>query len=110
MKQAPVPSTDQGGGKRRSSRQSVLFKHFAGLPNRGHVAVRAIEDRGKEGTKKSAKRSGGGAGRGHDHRRDRGAGPGVVVVTEYKTIRTATPISSDRESKPGTGLEDEVRK
>ena len=23
--------------------------------------------------------------------------PGVVVVTEYETIRTATPISSDRE-------------
>jgi magnesium-transporting ATPase (P-type) len=35
----------------------------------------AIEDRGNEGTKKSAKTSGGGAGRGHDHRRDRGAGP-----------------------------------
>ena len=34
----------------------------------------------------------------------------MVVVTEYKTIRTATPISSDREFKPGTGLEDEVRK
>ena len=28
--------------------------------------------------------------------------PGVVVVTEYETIRTATPISSDREPKPDT--------
>ena len=35
----------------------------------------AIEYRGKEGTKKSAKTSGRGAGRGYDHRRDRGAGP-----------------------------------
>ena len=33
--------------------------------------------------------------------------PGVVVVTEYETIRTATPISSDREAKPGTGAETE---
>ena len=33
--------------------------------------------------------------------------PGVVVVTEYETIRTATPISSDREAKPGTGPETE---
>jgi hypothetical protein len=33
--------------------------------------------------------------------------PGVVVVTEYETIRTATPISSDREPKPDTGPETE---
>jgi hypothetical protein len=33
--------------------------------------------------------------------------PGVVVVTEYETIRTATPISSDREPKPGAGPETE---
>jgi hypothetical protein len=33
--------------------------------------------------------------------------PGEVVVTEYETIRTATPISSDREPKPGTGPETE---
>ena len=33
--------------------------------------------------------------------------PGVVVVTEYETIRTATPISSDRERKPGAGPETE---
>jgi hypothetical protein len=33
--------------------------------------------------------------------------PGVVVVTEHETIRTATPISSDREPKPGTGPETE---
>ena len=29
--------------------------------------------------------------------------PGVVVVTEYELIRTATPISSGREPKPGAG-------
>jgi hypothetical protein len=33
--------------------------------------------------------------------------PGVVVVTEHETIRTATPISSDREPKPDTGPETE---
>jgi hypothetical protein len=33
--------------------------------------------------------------------------PGVVVVTEFETIRTATPISPDREAKPGTGAETE---
>jgi hypothetical protein len=33
--------------------------------------------------------------------------PGVVVVTEHETIRTATPILSDREAKPGTGAETE---
>ena len=33
--------------------------------------------------------------------------PGVVVVTEYETIRTATPISSDREPKPDTDPETE---
>ena len=33
--------------------------------------------------------------------------PGVVVVTEDETIRTATPISSDREPKPRTGAETE---
>jgi hypothetical protein len=33
--------------------------------------------------------------------------PGVVVVTEYETIRTATPISSDLEPKPDTGPETE---
>ena len=33
--------------------------------------------------------------------------PGVVVVTEYETIRTATPISSDREPKPLSGPETE---
>ena len=33
--------------------------------------------------------------------------PGVVVVTEYETIRTATPISSDREPEPDTGPEAE---
>ena len=33
--------------------------------------------------------------------------PGVVVVTEYETIRTATPISSSPEPKPGVGPETE---
>jgi hypothetical protein len=33
--------------------------------------------------------------------------PGVVVVTEYETIRTATPISSDREANAGTRPETE---
>ena len=33
--------------------------------------------------------------------------PGVVVVTEYETIRTATPISSSPEPKPGIGPETE---
>ena len=33
--------------------------------------------------------------------------PGVVVVTEYETIRTATPISSRPEPKPGVGPETE---
>jgi hypothetical protein len=33
--------------------------------------------------------------------------PGVVVVTEYETIRTATPISSSAEPKPGIGPETE---
>ena len=33
--------------------------------------------------------------------------PGVVVVTEYETIRTATPISSDREPEPDAGPEAE---
>jgi hypothetical protein len=33
--------------------------------------------------------------------------PGVVVVTEYEAIRTVTPISPDREAKPGTGVETE---
>jgi hypothetical protein len=29
--------------------------------------------------------------------------PGVIRVTEYESVRTATPISSGRESKRGTG-------
>jgi len=29
--------------------------------------------------------------------------PGVVVVTEYESVRTATPISPSRLPKPGTG-------
>ena len=33
--------------------------------------------------------------------------PGVVVVTEYETIQTATPVSSDREPKPDAGPETE---
>ena len=33
--------------------------------------------------------------------------PGVVVVTEYETIRTATPISSGPEPKRGVGPETE---
>ena len=33
--------------------------------------------------------------------------PGVVVVTEYETIRTATPISSSPEPKRGVGSETE---
>ena len=33
--------------------------------------------------------------------------PGVVVVTEYESIRTATPISSGREPKRGAGPETE---
>ena len=33
--------------------------------------------------------------------------PGVVVVTEYETIRTATPISSSPEPKRGVGPETE---
>jgi hypothetical protein len=33
--------------------------------------------------------------------------PGVVVVTEYETIRTATSISSSPEPKPGIGPETE---
>ena len=33
--------------------------------------------------------------------------PGVVVITEYETIRTATPISSSPEPKPGVGPETE---
>ena len=33
--------------------------------------------------------------------------PGVVVVTEYESIRTAAPISSDREPKRGAGSETE---
>ena len=33
--------------------------------------------------------------------------PGVVVVTEYELIRTATPISSGREPKRGSGPETE---
>ena len=31
--------------------------------------------------------------------------PGVVVVTEYESIRTGTPISSGREPKRGVGPE-----
>jgi len=31
--------------------------------------------------------------------------PGVVVVTEYESIRTGTPISSGREPKRGAGPE-----
>jgi hypothetical protein len=31
--------------------------------------------------------------------------PGVVVVTEYESIRTGTPISSGREPKPSAGPE-----
>jgi hypothetical protein len=33
--------------------------------------------------------------------------PGVAVVTEYESIRTATPISSAREPKRGAGSETE---
>ena len=33
--------------------------------------------------------------------------PGVVVVTEYESVRTATPISSGREPKRGAGPETE---
>ena len=33
--------------------------------------------------------------------------PGVVVVTEYETLRTATPISSGPEPKRGVGPETE---
>ena len=33
--------------------------------------------------------------------------PGVVVVTEYESIRTATPLSSSREPKRGIGPETE---
>jgi hypothetical protein len=33
--------------------------------------------------------------------------PGVVIVTEYESIRTATPISSGREPKRGAGPETE---
>ena len=33
--------------------------------------------------------------------------PGVVVVTEYESIRTGTPISSGREPKRGAGPETE---
>jgi hypothetical protein len=33
--------------------------------------------------------------------------PGVVVVTEYETIRTATPISAGRKPKPRIGPETE---
>ncbi len=33
--------------------------------------------------------------------------PGVVVVTEYESIRPATPISSSREPKRGVGPETE---
>jgi hypothetical protein len=33
--------------------------------------------------------------------------PGMVVVTEYESIRTATPISSGREPKRGAGPETE---
>ena len=33
--------------------------------------------------------------------------PGVVVVTEYESIRTGTPISSGREPKRGVGPETE---
>ena len=33
--------------------------------------------------------------------------PGTVVLTEYETIRTATPISSGREPKRGGGPETE---
>ena len=31
--------------------------------------------------------------------------PGVIRVTEYESIRTATPVSSDREPKRGVGPE-----
>jgi hypothetical protein len=33
--------------------------------------------------------------------------PGVVVVTEYETIRTATPFSSSSKPKQGAGPETE---
>src|SRR5208283_3487229 len=50
----------------------------------------ATEDRGKKGTKKSAKTSGC-AGRRHDHRRDRGTGP-------RRGCRYGVRIDSDRYS------------
>ena len=35
--------------------------------------------------------------------------PGVVVVTEYETIRTAAPVSSSPEPEPGVGPKTENR-
>ena len=35
--------------------------------------------------------------------------PGVVVVTEYETIRSATPISSGHEPKRAAGPETEEK-
>ena len=35
--------------------------------------------------------------------------PGVVVVTEYESIRTATPISSGREPKGSGGPENDAQ-
>ena len=73
----------------------------------------ATEDRGKKGTKKSAKKSA---------KKREGMvvpvedtiidvidepAPGVIRVTEYESIRTATPISSGREPKRGAGPETE---
>ena len=68
----------------------------------------AIEDRGKEGTKKKRQNKWWRC-QVEDTIIDviEEPVPGVVVVTEYETIRTATPIWSDRESKPGTSLETE---
>jgi hypothetical protein len=67
----------------------------------------AIEDRGKEGTKKSAETSVEVPVEDTIIDAIEEPVPGVVVVTEYETIRTATPISSDREPKPDTDPETE---
>ena len=67
----------------------------------------AIEDRGKEGTKKSARQVVEVPVEDTIVDVIEEPVPGVVVVTEYETIQTATPISPDREPKPDTGPETE---
>jgi len=98
----------QEGGKARDAERGKVQGPACGQwcsESRGQEKA-TTEDRGKKGTKKNAKTSGC-AGRDTVIDVIEEPVPGVVVVTEYESIRTATPISSGLEPTRDAGPETE---